>query len=121
MQKFEVAESPVMSVAFSRDGRFVLTGNCDNAAHLWDPGTGEELLKFKGHSGPIYSVAFSPDGRYVLTGSEEYASCGSWLLVSIYAEDWRFGEAISVAFSPDGRFLLTARGHRAYGMRQPGR
>jgi WD40 repeat protein len=64
---------PVTSVAFSPDGRLVLTGSEDRTAKLWDIETGEELRTFAGHTKEITSVAFSPDGREVLTartGSE---------------------------------------------------
>jgi WD40 repeat protein len=59
----------VSSVAFSPDGRFVVTGSQDSTAKLWDVATGKELRTFGGHSHDVLSVAFSPDGRYVVTGN----------------------------------------------------
>ncbi len=59
----------VYSVAFSPDGRWVLTGSSDKTARLWEAATGAEIRSFEGHSSSVNSVAFSPDGRRVLTGS----------------------------------------------------
>jgi len=60
----------VWSVAFSPDGRRIVTGSLDNTAKVWDAQSGKELT-FKGHSEAIWSVAFSPDGTRVVTGSED--------------------------------------------------
>jgi WD40 repeat protein/class 3 adenylate cyclase len=61
--------STVWSAAFSPDGRYVLTGNNDNVAKLWDAQSGQEIREFTGHTKLIEDVHFSPDGREVLAGS----------------------------------------------------
>ena len=58
----------VNSVAFSPDGKQVLTGSSDNTAVLQNTATGQTLQTWK-HAGGVLSVAFSPDGKQVLTGS----------------------------------------------------
>jgi len=59
----------VNSVAFSPDGKLVLSGSEDNTLKLWEVATGRELRTFKGHFAWVSSVAFSPDGKLALSGS----------------------------------------------------
>ena len=58
-------------VAFSPDGRRVVTGSSDRTARIWDSTTGETLVVLGGHDRPVLKVAFSPDGRLVVTTSSD--------------------------------------------------
>lgn len=110
----------VTSVAFSRDGKYILTGSLDKTAKLWDAVTGAEVRTFSGHTGSVESVAFSPDGKYVLTGSSDKtaklwdAATGAEVrtfsdppstIVRTSVEMKRSNH--SVAFAPDGKYVLT--------------
>ena len=54
------------SVAFSRDGRRMLTGgNGREAVKLWDPMDRAEVGMLAGEGARFYRVRFSPDGRFV--------------------------------------------------------
>jgi cell division protein FtsL len=56
---FQGHTNSVNSVAYSQDGRYILTGSSDKTARLWDTSTGQTLRIFAGHTGIVYSVAFS--------------------------------------------------------------
>ena len=99
----------VDSVAFSPDGKIILTGGGDFAAKMWDARTGKPVGEPLKHRGFVWAVAFSSDGKTILTGSDD-RTAQLW--------DARTGKAVgeplqhgggvwAVAFSPDGRTALT--------------
>ncbi len=63
----------VSRVAFSPDGRYVLTGSADQTARLWDVQTGQQLRQFAGHVSPVLYTGFLDGGRYVITGDTQSA------------------------------------------------
>jgi WD40 repeat protein len=62
--------SIVSDVAFSHDGRWLVTAGPTKAAVL-RVSTGERLLLLRGHKQAFTSVAFSPHGLRILTGGED--------------------------------------------------
>ena len=63
-------EGFVMTVAFSPDGRHIVSGSDDMTVQLWDAQTGAQVGNpLQGHTDSVMSVAFSPDGRHIVSGS----------------------------------------------------
>src|SRR5579859_6219887 len=99
----------VLSVAFSPDGKTILTGSYDHIAILWDVASGNRLRVFSGHTGPVQSVAFAPDGKTILTGSADHAAI-LWDVASgnqLRVFSGHIDAVQSVAFAPDGKTILT--------------
>ena len=59
------------SVAFSPDGKRLISGSDATDVKMWDAETGRETLLLKAHGGLVLSVAFSPDGKCVATASQD--------------------------------------------------
>lgn len=101
----------VNAVAFSSDGRFVLTGSAagvtDNSIVLWVTATGREVRRFNPEYG-AKSIAFLPGGYLFLTVTDD----GDRNTMLWNAETGQvihdFGDD-SPKFSPDGRLLLTEK------------
>jgi WD40 repeat protein len=96
----------VDSVAFSHDGRYVLTG-IGSTTRLWDVQTHSELRRFEGQS--VKTLAFSPDDRYVLTGGWDDTArlWDSATGKELQRFEGHSDSVNSVAFFPNGRFVLT--------------
>ncbi len=68
---WERHSNSINSIAFSPDGRRLLSGSGDNTVKLWEAETGALLKTFEGRSGGVASAMFSPDGKWVLSGGEQ--------------------------------------------------
>jgi len=97
------------AVAFSPDGKYILTGSPDHTARLWETSSGKEIRRFEGHTAEVHSVAFSPDGKLILTGSYDRtarlwdAASGAEIRQFVGHSD----QVLSAAFSSDGKQVLT--------------
>jgi WD40 repeat protein len=104
----------VYAVAFSPDGKSVLTGSFDKTLKLWETATGKEIKTFggpAGHQNLVLSVAFSSDGRTLASGAADNTA-KLWDIQKTTASEpiKNFAHANlvdAVAFNPDGSQLAT--------------
>ncbi|KAL7926381.1 hypothetical protein ACQKWADRAFT_280138 [Trichoderma austrokoningii] len=100
----------ILSVAFSHDSKFILSGSADRTVRLWDNTTSECLHTFLGHTGDVIAVAFLHDSKLVLSGSVD-RTIKLWDVASrksLYTIDGHEGEILSVAFSQDSKILASS-------------
>jgi len=61
----------VKSVAFSPDGRRVVSASDDRTIALWDAHGSGLIGPIDTQSAPVLAVAFSPDGKRVVAGGHD--------------------------------------------------
>jgi WD40 repeat protein len=101
-----------MSVAFSPDGKRIVSTAGDGTVKEWDATSGRELLAFKGHTGLVYSAAFSPNGNQIASGASPVKLWNARTGEEIHTLEGTFPP---LAFSPDGKRLVTRIGDKPGG------
>lgn len=99
----------VSSIAFSPDGKTIVSGSYDNTMKLWDASNGNLIHDLSGHEDVVRMVAFSPDGKTVASGSNDHTIRVYDVETGKLLYDKEFsGDVLSLAFSPDGQSLAVA-------------
>ena len=115
-------DDSVSAVAFSGDGKSIVTGCTNGIAQLWNSQTGEKCGKAMSHRNAVNAVCFSPLGDMVVTGTGETSVPGATI------EFWNAetGEpiqgklkpielgapALAVSYKSDGGQLVSGGGDR---------
>ena len=68
----------VLSVAFSPNGKLLISGSSDKTVRLWETESGKLRRTREEHTAPVNTVAFSVDGKRFWSGSSEDDTIRSW-------------------------------------------
>jgi WD40 repeat protein len=98
----------VNDVAFTRDGKRLVTVSDDHSVRLWDLEHGGERI-LSGHTDEVWRLELSPDGRFVATASKD-RTVRLWNLETGESRVLAShpGPVYGIAFTPDGHQLVTS-------------
>jgi WD40 repeat protein/serine/threonine protein kinase len=105
---------PYCGVAFSSDGRYLVTGKNDGPVQVWDGKTGQPVGTLGTHTREVFGLVFSRDGDHFASASRD-GTVKLWDAKHLNEQQQARhtlqarvpGPSLNVAFSPDGRRLAT--------------
>jgi WD40 repeat protein/serine/threonine protein kinase len=107
---FQGHSDSITSVAFTPNGRRVVTGSKDKTVRLWNASNGATVHVFAGHTGEVADVAISPDGASLATASTDYTlriwdiTAGQEMRTIDQHDD---ADPTCVAYTRDGQHLVS--------------
>jgi WD40 repeat protein/HEAT repeat protein len=99
----------ITCVAFSPDGKFIVSSSDDQTIRLWDVREGKVLWRNGRHKDIVHFVTFSPDGQLIASASADknvHLINLEGILITAFTEHTAGVQAI--AFSPDGQLIASA-------------
>jgi len=113
----------VFALAFSADGKRLISGSADKTARIWDVDSGQLLAALKGHSAKINAVAFNKNGTRIVTAGDDetlrlWDAADGKLIAEMTEhtsirkrenenEQNRGGSVETAAFSPDNKMIAS--------------
>ena len=106
----------VLSVAFSHNGQFIVSGSQDGTVRIWNAATCDTRYMLTGHASDVASVAISMDDQFVASGSYD-RTVRIWNTATgehLCELRGHAGEVMSVAVSPDCQHIASGSGNEVW-------
>jgi WD40 repeat protein len=110
VRTFHGHEEAITSLAFSADGRRMVSGSYDETVIAWDVPAGRLVHTLRGHTNLVTTVAITPDGRRAVSGSLD-GTVRLWNVengAAVAVWEGHPDPVEAVAITPDGRCVVSA-------------
>jgi eukaryotic-like serine/threonine-protein kinase len=112
-----LSRSEYFAVAFSPDGKYLVTGNGARLVQVWVANNDQPIRTLGTHKGVLRGVVFSPDGKHLASMSSD-GEVKLWDATRLGEKEKPHeplrtfpahspGAGLNMAFSPDGKRLVT--------------
>lgn len=101
-------QNRILKIAFSSDGKYIITGARDQTAQLWTT-QGKLIKRLADFPAGVAQVAFSPDGQQVLVGGYGFThlfDLNGKEISRTFDGDRKYHQSLGVAFSATSPLLL---------------
>jgi WD40 repeat protein len=101
-------------VAFSPDGRLIVSGDINGSLKMWDADNGREIRTLQNDLPFVTNLAFSPDGKRFVSGYVD-GTLKVWDTETrreVHALEGHSAGLVRVAFSPDGKRFISGGADR---------
>lgn len=98
------------SIAWSKDGKFLVTGGGDNLVKRYDGTNPDQPLKtLRGHTEDVHAIAISPDARHIFSAGDDRRIIDWNAETGTESRAWpgHTRQIPTLALSPDGQLLAS--------------
>jgi WD40 repeat protein len=110
LQNYTKHADVVESLAWSPDGKYLLSSSVDGSTQIWDSLTGQRVLDIESHERGTNHTIWSPDGKtiaYSINSDVELLDATSGKVLLTHHQSNKQDSSVSVAWSPDGHSIAS--------------
>uniref|UniRef100_A0A8D3DFF1 Mitogen-activated protein kinase binding protein 1 n=1 Tax=Scophthalmus maximus TaxID=52904 RepID=A0A8D3DFF1_SCOMX len=110
---FNSSRKAITTLAFSPDGRFMVTGESGHmpAVRVWEVSERQQVSELQEHKYGVSCVAFSPNGKYIVSVGYQHdmmVNVWNWKKNVVVAANKVSSKVTAVSFSDDSAYFVTA-------------
>uniref|UniRef100_A0A667Y7T5 Translation initiation factor beta propellor-like domain-containing protein n=1 Tax=Myripristis murdjan TaxID=586833 RepID=A0A667Y7T5_9TELE len=110
---FNSSRKTISTLAFSPDGKYVVTGESGHmpAVRVWEVSERLQVAELQEHKYGVACVAFSPNGKYIVSVGYQHdmmVNVWSWKKNVVVAANKVSSKVTAVSFSDDSSYFVTA-------------